>query len=74
MPEPIQALEYCFVCSRLLTAVSGRVLLRPLKNSGERSAIPLEDRRVTACAEHSAALVASGDYAVVEAAPARIKG
>ena len=68
----LPALEYCYVCGRVLALTSGRVLLRPLKETAERSTIPLADRRVTMCQDHADAAIASGDYALVEAAASRL--
>lgn len=66
MPEPIQVLEYCYVCLLRLNTTTGRVLLRPLKESLPRTTIPLIDQRVTMCQLHADKAVKDGFYAVVE--------
>jgi hypothetical protein len=47
-------LMYCSVCFVKLTDATGIAVLRPLVDTGERSAIPLRDRRVTMCSKHAA--------------------
>lgn len=74
MPEPIQALEYCFVCAMKLTMITGRVLLRPLKNTLTHTTIPLIDQRVTMCSLHADQAVRAGDYAIVDKGDRRITG
>lgn len=57
------SVEYCFVCMERLTDDTGRVVLRPLVDTGERSAIPLKDRRVTMCSTHAAEAIEAKTHA-----------
>lgn len=74
MSTTLPTLEYCFVCSIKLTAITGRVLLRPLKASEARTLIPLNEQRFTMCAPHAHQAVAAGDYAIVNEDDQRITG
>lgn len=74
MSTELPTLEYCFVCQKKLTTLTGIGHLRPLKQSVARTAIPLADQRVTMCKEHADLAVEAGDYALVGEWDERITG
>ena len=66
--------EYCYVCMLALDHVTGRVLVKPTKQTAERTSVPFAERRATMCSACAATMIASGEYVAAEPTPARLQG